>query len=112
MQINAISKSLQKVDTNLLNAAQLLASVTSFVMEVRNDNSMVEEEALTLTENIGSSDIFDEKRQKTNRKLFLDETRDNYINLKGKEKIIIERVSDICDTIIVYYYIQLYAIAE
>ncbi|KAG6937963.1 zinc finger MYM-type containing 1 [Chelydra serpentina] len=98
-RINAVSKLLQKSDTNLLNAAQLLASVTSFVMEVRNDYSSVEAKALTLTENIGSSDISEEKRKKT-RKLFLDETRNNEINLKGKE-IIIEIINVICDTKIV-----------
>ncbi|CAM5143918.1 unnamed protein product [Eretmochelys imbricata] len=75
-RINAVSKSLQKVDTNLLNAAQLLASVKSFVMEVQNYYRPVEAETLTLTENIGSSDISDEKRKKS-RKLFFSETRDN-----------------------------------
>ncbi|CAM2112015.1 unnamed protein product [Caretta caretta] len=69
-------------------------------MEVQNDYSSVEAEALTSTEKISSSDISDEKCKKS-RKLFFNETRDNEINLKGKEKIITETVSVICHTIIV-----------
>ena len=104
-RIDATSKSLQDQKLCLSKAAELLNSLTLFFKNVRENFAKIETEAKFLLgiendHNIAYEDKQTQRRQ-TKRTLFFDETADNDVILKGREKFIVGTLNVVCDRLVV-----------
>lgn len=97
-RMDKVSKFLQKRNINLKMAINQIHSLRLFFEEVRNDYSGIEAEVLALSSSILRSDDGKNKRK---RKRFPDENVDGEIHLEGTEKVRVEILNVICDSLIV-----------
>lgn len=99
-RMDKVSKFLQKKNINLKMAINQIHSLRLFFEEVRDDYSGIEAEVLALSSSILRSDDGKNKR-KRKRKRFPDENVDGEIQLEGTEKVRVEILNVICDSLIV-----------
>ena len=90
---------MQQKDCNLSKGTNLLKSLSSFILEVRNNTSFesIESEAELL---VGNKEYKSDKERTKIRKLQVTETRDNEVILSGKELFIVSCLNVVCDSLL------------
>ena len=99
-RINATSKSLQDPILCLSKVVELFKSLIIFFQTVRENFPKIETEARHIL-GIENDDTAYEDKRPRKRTLFFDETAENDVMMKGREKFIVGTLNVVCDRLVV-----------